>query len=269
MKVGFLGIFRKLVGFQRAGLLPRPFVESFVAFVRYNSGSFGHVGAQAAGVIEVVVRVDHILDGFVRNDFFHCRNHRKGTRLIQRSVHHGHKILEFDERAIVPAMQQPDAVGKLFRRNALRRDRRVQHRVGHLQRGFLNACLRARHHQIKSGKAALLLENMRGKLHAIEILIIAIGCFNGHISQNRVGNPCLDRRHQVPAVDGANNFIFPEHEGEDGNFRPALVACLRGCMIFCGGFQKAVWGEPDLQAALIRRGRGRPAPSREEGPDTH
>ena len=82
--------------------------------MRDDRRAFGGKRAEAAGVVEVVMRVDDVLDRLVRCEFFHLRDDGEGAGVVLRSFDHDQMIDHFHQHAVVgTAGQIPDAVRHL------------------------------------------------------------------------------------------------------------------------------------------------------------
>ena len=83
--------------------------------MRDHGGADVDVGAQPAGVIEVLVRIDDEADRLVGNPANDLFDHREASRFAERRVEDGDEAGELDGDAVVgAAAQQVDAVGELL-----------------------------------------------------------------------------------------------------------------------------------------------------------
>ena len=79
----FLFLTRKAVGVQCMRQLGNPFVERLIDLMSDDRRALRDVSAQPAGMIEVMVRADHVLDRFAGNQLLGLGDHRQGTFFVQ------------------------------------------------------------------------------------------------------------------------------------------------------------------------------------------
>src|SRR5437588_10151587 len=89
------------------------FVILLVPVVRDDRHAFGHEPAQAARVVKMIVSVDEVFDGLIRNDSLRFRNYRVSAGLTVASFNDDDVILEVHRDAGVSAKNKKDSVSKL------------------------------------------------------------------------------------------------------------------------------------------------------------
>ena len=90
---------------------------------------FGGRGAQAAGVVEVVVGVDDVAHRLAGHELLRLGEHRQRAPVVQRAFHQDQVVFHLDRDAVMRAAGHvPDALGGLFGGHALgeRLDQRRQ-----------------------------------------------------------------------------------------------------------------------------------------------
>ena len=145
-----------------------------------DGSSLGHVGAQTAGVIEMMMRVDHVFDGLIRNQLLGFRHHRRATLIVLPTFHNHDAVFEIQCDRRVASQNQVDAVAQLFCRHRCRssgsgrrcRCRNIRGSVG----------LHVGHRQIQHRVSTLLLQDVGRKLHAAKILVRGKLRFKGDVT---------------------------------------------------------------------------------------
>jgi hypothetical protein len=91
---------RELVGLHSAWGSKVLLEKSLVRLVRDEGCAVGDEGVQAAGVVKVVMRVDHEFDRLVGHRLLHFGNQRGGVGVVLRSVDHYQMVPHLDQYAV-------------------------------------------------------------------------------------------------------------------------------------------------------------------------
>jgi len=94
---------RKAVWLQRAWRRPEQNVQVvlLVRLVRHDRRALREIRAQAAGVIEMMVRVDHVLNGLLGSESRGFCDHGKRAFFVVGRIHDRDVVLELDEKAVM------------------------------------------------------------------------------------------------------------------------------------------------------------------------
>ena len=230
--------------------------KRFADVMRDNGGALGHERAQAASVVKVVMRVDHVFDRLVRDDLLHLGDHRHGAFVVLRPFDDHQMILHFYQHAVMrPACQVPDAIRHLL---GLHLHGRLADIVRHLDVGRRMGFDLA-DGQIEGREASLFLRDLGGKLHPAKILVLGVGRLRQHIAKDGIGVPGFHLLDQVALVDLRVDLqLAGHHKGDGGQLLATFRARLHGGLVCQGRFDHAVRGNPELMLAVIdgRQGRG-------------
>ena len=138
-----------------AGVEHHVVVEGVVRLVGDDGGALGDVGAQAAGVVGVMVGVDDVADGLVGDPPADLGDDRERARLVLGRLDDGDEVGELDGDAVVAAARDaPDAGGHLGGADDDGGNGRVLHVVGHRQGLGVHVGRRLRHrdlHRVVAG----------------------------------------------------------------------------------------------------------------------
>src|SRR5438876_9494657 len=95
-----------------------------------DGGTLSEVCSEASGVIEMMVGIHKVLDGFVRNQLVHFADHGKGTFFIEGRFDDYGIVAEIDREAVMaPTGNKPDTVRQFLRLDALARRRCFLHGI--------------------------------------------------------------------------------------------------------------------------------------------
>src|SRR5213594_412865 len=208
---------RQTIGIDGVRVLEDLLLEiALVGFMRDDRNPLGSVTANTAGVVEMVVRIDKILDRLGRKyslgffDRFHC------SIVSSFSFGNDQVIFEFYEQALGRShSQEPDAVGDLLGSDTGRpgtftaaRASTTSLRIagdftsgGTVRFDFGNR-------DIEDGMTPLALHDMHRKLHAAEIFIVGVKAFENRVACQSSIDFGLDMFDQVLFVDCTCDDIY-------------------------------------------------------------
>ena len=186
------GHFREAIGVERVSILENfLFVISPVRFVRDDRNTFGRICPNAARVIEMVMRVDEVLDGLVWKHPLRFRDRCHRSIVSSRAFDDDEIVFELDEKTLRRTIiQQPDAVANLLGLNLHTRrftttsaatsatDTTTTLRVAAKLRRCRAVRFDVPNGEFEYGEAALALNDVHRELHAAKILIVGVNAFN-------------------------------------------------------------------------------------------
>ena len=71
--------------------------------MRDDGNALIYIGTEAAGVIEMMMRIDQVADRFVRNQLVHFRYDSKRSLLVQRPFDNNYVIRKLDRHTMMSA----------------------------------------------------------------------------------------------------------------------------------------------------------------------
>src|SRR5437867_6126308 len=229
-KVGIVG--GEPIGLQRtwSGAEQDLLVILLVRLMRNDGGALREVCPHAAGVVEMVMCIHEVLDGFVRNELVDFTDHGKGTFFVERRLDDYSKIAEIDREAVMAATAQgPDSIRQLLRLDALPRRRCFLHRIRHRHSGDAGVRLdtidRDLHRVMRHAEPRVTLVDMQrgGEFHAAEILVIRIAQLIKHVAIDRVGDPGVDEFQHVLVIEGSVDPVLSHCRERDE--RRLAISC--------------------------------------------
>jgi hypothetical protein len=105
---------REPIGIDRARIAPRVLEKRDVALMRDDRRPFGGIRAHASRMVEVMMRVDQVLDRFARNCPLHRIDHADRSRFGFRRVDDDDVVFHLNGDTLRGALDHPDAVGDLL-----------------------------------------------------------------------------------------------------------------------------------------------------------
>ena len=114
LDLGLLFGFFQLAGIEGGRGGENLLVVGLVDLMSNDRGALSDERAQPAGVIEMSMRIDYILDGFVGDQPLGFRDDGQGALLALRTFHHDDAVLKIRDHCGVPAENQPHAVAELL-----------------------------------------------------------------------------------------------------------------------------------------------------------
>ena len=119
----------------------------------HDDGAFGHESANAAGMIEVMVRWNHVANRFAGKPFFDGLDDRRGARLVERAFDGDQMIAHLDDdRRVGTTADLVHAIGEL---SPFDRGRTAEILVAHVARHAAQYPLRS-----DRGNVGLLIANL-------------------------------------------------------------------------------------------------------------
>ena len=134
--------------------------------MRNDCHPLGSVSPDTAGVIEMMVRIDQILNRFIRHELFDLGHDRRRTLITLRAFDDNKIILHFNQYAVMgTASNVPNSIRRLFGLN--------RHGIGtyifrHLDI-YWRVCSDSGDRQMQSGQAIMVLYNLGGALSIAEL----------------------------------------------------------------------------------------------------
>ena len=201
---------------------------------------------EPAGVIEVVMRGDHVPDRLVRDEVFDLGQHGCRALVVQWALDEDHVILHLDQHTVMGAAGDvPDAVGCHLSRDLAVWRRRLFDRIGHrsvhgevgldVSNGEVERRIRADH-----------LPDPRRELHARKVLVLRIADLDRYVAEHGVRGHRVDLLDQVLGVDGRLHL-----EAAGGGERDR--ATLDGAIIGHRGFHDPMGRGPELELPVDQR----------------
>ena len=248
-------------------------VELAVALVSDDRRALRQIRSQAAGVIEMMVRVDYVADRLVRHEAADFLDDGQRAGLVERRFHDRDKVLELDEHAVMrSAGDAPDAIGERLGfcddvghariadvgRHLDRRQIGIDPHVAH---AHLHRVVRG----IQDGIALMLVPDRR-QHDAVEFLVVEVTHLEQHVSVDGFRDPGRHELDEISIVDRAIDTIFVERrERHDRDGLTALREAVvrgprdrdrdRGRIVgFERGFQEAVRRQHHIEPAKVRMG---------------
>ena len=170
---------------QRVGRAPGPLVEGLVHRHSHNRGAFVHVGAKAACMVEMRVRIDEVVNRFAGNDLFDFGNHGKRASLVQRRIDDDDVVPLFDGNAMPLSAPDPvNAVGQLIGDDLDGGSHRGTHALRHGD-DHLGIRTDGGYGDVQPQFSALRADNVAGEHHAAEIAVVSERGFAKHVAQDR------------------------------------------------------------------------------------
>jgi len=236
-----------------------PVVEVRVDAVRDDGHALGDEGANAARVVEVVMRVDQVADRLGGDERLHLRDHGQGPLFTEGRLDKRHVIPELDSQAVRSNRrhQQPHALGHLHRLDAANRRNRPPGRLGDVDRAR-HIRLDVADGHVEHGEPALFLHNPSRKLHAGHVAVVRKAVLHEHVAEERLRHPRFHSFKKVLTVDVAVDLVFPLPGERDDGHAPAVHGPGRDG--WRGGhrrFDEAVRRERQLKLTRLDRQRGR------------
>ena len=210
--------------------------ELLVDFVRHDRDAFGDDGADAARVVEVVMRQHAVTDRLVRNHALRFRDDRLRARVVLPGrLEDQDVIVELDGERDVAARDSVDAVreplggcrGRGRRRASGRRTTGAGRRSRRRDQGreIRWVRMRAQDLRIERGPAAALLHDRRRILEAHVVAIVGVLGRHEHVAEHGVLEPRVDARHEIVAIDVADDAVRAPPGDLLGDSQAISVTC--------------------------------------------
>ena len=263
------------VGRQRALAGQGVLEELLVHFVRHDRDALGDDGADPARVIEVMVRQHAIANRLVRNHAFRFGNDRLRARIVLPGRLEDQDVIgELDGERDIAARDAVDAVRQPLRGRSGRGGRwasgRRTARAGgrrrrrHQRRQIGRIRVRSEDLRVERRPAAALLHDRGRILEAHVVAVVGVLGRHEHVAEHGVLEPRVDARHEVVAIDVADDAIRGAARRLDRRFPRELchllaVDCAPACrrVVLLRAHEETPRRYPDLELLRPRRVRAR------------
>ena len=219
---------RHRVGRQRARAAQGVLEELLVHFVRHDRDALGDDRADAARVIEVMVRQHAVANRLTRNDALRFGEDGLRARFVLTGRLEDQDVIgELDGEGDVTARDAVDAVREPLRRRGgrsrwasgrrtTRAGRRGRRR--HQRREIRRVRVGAQDLRIERRPAAALLHDRGRILQPHVVAVVGVLRRDEHVAEHRILEPRVDARYEVVAVDVADDAVG----GAARRFQPAI-----------------------------------------------
>src|SRR5437773_7381909 len=233
-------------------------VVAFVRFVRDDRNTFGHVCANATGMIRVVVCIDEVFDRLVGEHPLYFADRCQGLVVTPRSFDNDEVIFELDcDTPLRAIIQNPGTAADFLRLDADSRGRLRAASSGATAALGVAAefqCggtvrLHAVNCDIEDWIAALTLHDVHGKFHATKVFVAGINAFNQRISRKTAVDSRLDCLDETLFVDRSRYSVLPKCRERYKLVLSAHARYLRPAIRRCA-VQEAMRCQPNVESSI-------------------
>ncbi len=199
-----LGFLLSESGMMVWGVFSSASINSLLLWWVMSRGADGRVAADAAGVIDVRVGVDHVANGLGGDELVRFGDDRDGTSVVHGSFDDGDEILEFDdEAAIVLAGEPLETVTEFLGHDGeRRRGRGVAHALGNgkiggnVGLGFGDKELDVEALVARERRSVNGFDDVGGELETTAEIAVVVDRYGRHARRRTWGDPSRSRLWQ-------------------------------------------------------------------------